>query len=199
LDSFFPEKNNEMSKFHENPSSAEFSCANLMKLEIFGQFFFGKILKCQNFIKIRLLQNFLVRILLNLSFLDSFFFREKILKCQNFMKIRLVGAEMFLVDIRTDRRDEGNSRFRNFTNAPQKCTLQYTLFCFFFLNLHDSLKLSIWSTFVRLCISCIALFGLFDSGLTIVESSLSVYKYVYVCVYICIICVYVCMCIYIRI
>ena len=33
------------------------------------------------------------------------------------MKIRLVGAELFHADVRTDRHDEDNGRFRNFVNA----------------------------------------------------------------------------------
>jgi len=35
------------------------------------------------------------------------------------MKIRPVGIVWFHADIRTDRHDEGNSRFRNFANAPK--------------------------------------------------------------------------------
>ena len=62
------------------------------------------------------------------------------------MKIRLVGAEMFLADRRTDGQTDTAKvivAFRNLTNAPQKCTLQYALFCFFFLKLHYSVKLNV--------------------------------------------------------
>ena len=47
----------------------------------------------------------------------------------DFLQIRSVGAELFDTDGRTDgqtdrhtgRRDEANSRFSQFTNAPKKC------------------------------------------------------------------------------
>jgi len=57
------------------------------------------------------------------------------------MKIRLVGVEMFLADGQTDA-TKVVVALRNFTNALKNCTLQYTLFCFFFLKRHDSLTLN---------------------------------------------------------
>ena len=46
-------------------------------------------------------------------------FLKKIFK-KNFMKIRPVGAELFQqTGGRTDRHDECNSRFRNFSDAPK--------------------------------------------------------------------------------
>ena len=62
----------------------------------------------------------LVRVQRNLNFLDIF---SKNNQMSNLMKIRPVGADLFHADGRTDRqtdiRDEANSRFRSFVNAPK--------------------------------------------------------------------------------
>jgi len=53
---------------------------------------------------------------MNLNFLNRF---SKNTWISSFMEIRPVGAELLHADRRTDRHDEGNSRFfRNFTNSP---------------------------------------------------------------------------------
>jgi len=47
-----------------------------------------------------------------LNFIDTFATNTQI---SNFMKIRPVGAELFYADGRTDRHDEANSRFSQFS------------------------------------------------------------------------------------
>ena len=56
----------------------------------------------------------LVRFKLNSNFIER---RSKNTQISHLMKIRLVGAELFHADVRTDRHDEDNGRFRNFVNA----------------------------------------------------------------------------------
>jgi hypothetical protein len=56
-------------------------------------------------------------------FYETWIFWEefrKNLKYQTFMKIRPVGAELFQADRQTDRYDETNSRFSQFSSAPRK-------------------------------------------------------------------------------
>ena len=51
---------------------------------------------------------------MNLNFLER---NTKNAQISNFMKIRLVEAEFFRVDGRTERKDEANDRFSQFSES----------------------------------------------------------------------------------